>query len=145
LSSFSEGLKYPDGTLFAVAQSHDVYAYTQLGGAAPRLAEMIKKETGHKLHWSVVDYIQRAARHLASRVDVEQAYAVGKAAVEGVVAGHRSFHAGDPAGNQRSLPLVDRTRTARACGQHRTRDAPATSSRRTVMGSPRPAATICGR
>jgi 6-phosphofructokinase 1 len=87
----SEGLKYPDGTLFAVAQSHDVYAYTQLGGAAPRLAEMIKKETGHKLHWSVVDYIQRAARHLASRVDVEQAYAVGKAAVEGVVAGHRSF------------------------------------------------------
>ncbi|AGA35399.1 6-phosphofructokinase [Thioalkalivibrio nitratireducens DSM 14787] len=87
----SEGLKEPDGTLFAVAQSHDVYAYTQLGGAAPRLADLIKRETGRKLHWSVVDYIQRAARHLASKVDVEQAYAVGKAAVEGVVAGHRSF------------------------------------------------------
>lgn len=87
----SEGLKQPDGTLFAVAQTHNVYAYTQLGGAAPRLAEIIKKRTGHKLHWSVVDYIQRAARHLASKVDVEQAYAVGKAAVEGVVAGHHSF------------------------------------------------------
>jgi len=87
----SEGLKKKDGSLYAVAQSHDIYAYTQLGGAVPRLAEMIKKETGHKLHGSVVDYIQRAARHLASKVDVEQAYAVGKAAVEGVVAGHHSF------------------------------------------------------
>jgi 6-phosphofructokinase len=87
----SEGLKRPDGQLFAVAKSHDVYAYTQLGGVAPRLAEWIKQETGHKLHWAVADYVQRAARHLASRVDVEQAYAVGKAAVEGVVAGHHGF------------------------------------------------------
>ncbi len=87
----AEGLKNPDGSLFSVAQSHDIYAYTQLGGVAPRLAELIRTETGHKLHWSVVDYVQRAARHLASRVDVEQAYAVGRAAVEGVVAGHRSF------------------------------------------------------
>jgi ATP-dependent phosphofructokinase / diphosphate-dependent phosphofructokinase len=87
----SEGLKNPDGSLFAVAQSHDVYAYTQLGGAAPRLADLVKQATGHKLHWAVVDYIQRSARHLAAAVDVEQAYAVGKAAVEGVVAGHQGF------------------------------------------------------
>ncbi|MCG5538097.1 6-phosphofructokinase [Halorhodospira sp. 9622] len=87
----SEGLKNPDGSLFSVAQSHDIYAYTQLGGVAPRLAEIIRQETGHKLHWSVVDYIQRAARHLASRTDVEQAYAVGRAAVEGVVAGRHGF------------------------------------------------------
>ena len=87
----AEGLKNPDGSLFSVAQSHDVYAYTQLGGVAPRLAAMIREETGLKLHWSVVDYVQRAARHLASRVDVEQAYAVGRAAVEGVVAGRKGF------------------------------------------------------
>lgn len=87
----SEGLKRADGSLFSVAQTHEVYAYTQLGGVAPRLADWIKRETGHKLHWAVADYVQRAARHLASRVDVEQAYAVGKAAVERVVAGHHSF------------------------------------------------------
>ncbi|WP_028491249.1 6-phosphofructokinase [Thioalkalivibrio sp. ALE19] len=87
----SEGLKNPDGSLFSVAQSHDVYAYTQLGGAAPRLSELIREKTGHKLHWAVVDYIQRAARHIASKVDVDQAYACGRAAVEGVVAGEHSF------------------------------------------------------
>ncbi|MFW6380001.1 MAG: 6-phosphofructokinase [Halorhodospira sp.] len=87
----AEGLKNPDGSLFSVAQGHDIYAYTQLGGVAPRLAEIIRQETGYKLHWSVVDYIQRSARHLASRIDVAQAYAVGRAAVEGVVAGRHSF------------------------------------------------------
>ena len=87
----SEGLKHPDGSLFSVAEASDVYAHTQLGGVAPRLAELIRQETGYKLHWSVVDYIQRSARHLASRVDVAQAYAVGRAAVEGVVAGEHSF------------------------------------------------------
>ena len=87
----AEGLKNPDGTLLAVAQQHDVYAYTQLGGVAPRLGEMVRDETGHKLHWSVVDYLQRAARHLGAKTDVEQAYAVGRAAVEGAVAGNKSF------------------------------------------------------
>ncbi len=87
----AEGLKNPDGSLFSVAQGHDVYAYIQLGGVAPRLAELIRNELGIKLHWSVVDYVQRSARHLASRVDVEQAYAVGRSAVEGVVAGDESF------------------------------------------------------
>ncbi|WP_018867920.1 MULTISPECIES: 6-phosphofructokinase [unclassified Thioalkalivibrio] len=87
----SEGIKNPDGELFSVAQSHDVYAYTQLGGAAPRLAELIREKTGHKLHWAVVDYIQRASRHIASKVDVEQAYACGRAAVEGVVASEDAF------------------------------------------------------
>lgn len=87
----SEGLKRQNGELFAIANRHSVYAYTQLGGVAPRLAEWIKQETGFKLHWAVADYVQRSARHLAAKTDVEQAYAVGKAAVEGVVAGRHSF------------------------------------------------------
>ncbi|MFW5452186.1 6-phosphofructokinase [Thioalkalivibrio sulfidiphilus] len=87
----SEGLKGPDGKLLTVAQSHDVYAYTQLGGVAPMLAGMIKEKTGHKIHWAVADYIQRSARHIAARVDVEQAYATGAMAVRFAAEGHTGF------------------------------------------------------
>jgi len=87
----SEGVKGPDGKLLTVAQSHEVYAYTQLGGVAPMLAGMIKEKTGHKIHWAVADYIQRAARHIASRVDVEQAYAAGAMAVHFAAEGHTGF------------------------------------------------------
>src|SRR5690606_36830512 len=54
----------------------------QLGGLAPVLADMIKSELGYKYHWAVADYLQRSARHIASQTDLEQAYAVGRAAVE---------------------------------------------------------------
>ena len=51
------------------------------------VAKMIKDELGYKYHWAVADYLQRAARHIASATDVDQAYAVGKAAVEFALAG----------------------------------------------------------
>ena len=60
----------------------DAFGHKQLGGVAPVVAQMIKDETGFKYHWAVSDYLQRAARHIASKTDVDQAYAVGKAAVE---------------------------------------------------------------
>lgn len=83
----SEGARYEDGSFVADAGSKDAFGHTQLGGVAPTLVEMIKSAHGYKCHWSVADYLQRAARHIASATDVEQAYAVGKAAVEFAAAG----------------------------------------------------------
>ena len=78
----SEGCAYPDGKFLADAGTRDAFGHTQLGGAAPVVANMVREAHGYKYHWAVADYLQRAARHIASRVDVEQAYAVGKAAVQ---------------------------------------------------------------
>jgi ATP-dependent phosphofructokinase / diphosphate-dependent phosphofructokinase len=78
----SEGVKTADGKFLADAGTRDAFGHTQLGGVGPVLANMVQQAHGYKYHWAVADYLQRAARHVASRVDVEQAYAVGKAAVE---------------------------------------------------------------
>jgi ATP-dependent phosphofructokinase / diphosphate-dependent phosphofructokinase len=78
----SEGVKTADGKFLADAGTRDAFGHTQLGGVAPVVANMVQQAHGYKYHWAVADYLQRAARHVASRVDVEQAYAVGKAAVE---------------------------------------------------------------
>jgi ATP-dependent phosphofructokinase / diphosphate-dependent phosphofructokinase len=78
----SEGTRNPDGSFLADAGGKDAFGHVQLGGVAPFVAAMIKQELGYKYHWAVSDYLQRAARHIASKTDVEQAYAVGKAAVE---------------------------------------------------------------
>ncbi len=78
----SEGVRYKDGTFLAESGVRDVFGHTQLGGVAPVVAQMIQAKHGYKYHWAVADYLQRAARHIASQTDVEQAYAVGKAAVE---------------------------------------------------------------
>ena len=78
----SEGAKYPDGKFLAEAGTRDAFGHTQLGGVGPVVANMVREALGYKYHWAVADYLQRAARHVASKVDVEQAYAVGKAAVE---------------------------------------------------------------
>jgi len=78
----SEGLRGADGHLLGEAVTHDAFGHSQLGGVAPQLAQLIHERLGHKLHWAVADYLQRAARHIASRTDVEQAYAVGRAALE---------------------------------------------------------------
>jgi ATP-dependent phosphofructokinase / diphosphate-dependent phosphofructokinase len=86
----SEGARNPDGTFLAEAGSKDAFGHTQLGGVAPFIAGMIKDELGYKYHWAVADYLQRAARHVASATDVEQAYAVGKAAVEFALAGRNA-------------------------------------------------------
>lgn len=86
----SEGVKGADGKFLAEAGGSDAFGHAQLGGAAPVIANMVKNALGYKYHWAVADYLQRAARHIASKTDVEQAYAMGKAAVEFAVAGKKS-------------------------------------------------------
>src|SRR5690554_413062 len=83
----SEGVQNADGSFLADAGTVDAFGHKQLGGAAPTLANMIRSELNYKYHWALADYLQRSARHIASATDVEQAYAVGKAAVEFAVAG----------------------------------------------------------
>ena len=78
----SEGAQYKDGSFLSDAGVTDAFGHRQLGGLAPVLADMIKSELGYKYHWAVADYLQRSARHIASQTDLEQAYAVGRAAVE---------------------------------------------------------------
>ena len=87
----SEGTKYPDGRFLAEQGTRDDFGHAQLGGAAPVVANIIKKSLGYKFHWAVADYLQRAARHLASNSDVEQAYALGEAAVEMALDGKNSI------------------------------------------------------
>jgi 6-phosphofructokinase len=87
----SEGAHYKDGTLLSGGGGQDAFGHTQLGGLAPSLAEMIKSELGYKYHWAVADYLQRSARHIASATDVEQAYAVGAAAVEKALEGKNAI------------------------------------------------------
>jgi len=86
----SEGAQFEDGRFLADAGAKDAFGHTQLGGVAPALANMVKQALGHKYHWAVADYLQRSARHIASATDVEQAYAVGKAAVEMALAGKQA-------------------------------------------------------
>jgi 6-phosphofructokinase 1 len=83
----SEGTQYKDGTFLSESGLKDAFGHSQLGGLAPALAQMIKDELGYKYHWAVADYLQRSARHIASQTDVDQAYALGKAAVEFALAG----------------------------------------------------------
>jgi len=87
----SEGAHYPDGTFLAEQGTRDSFGHAQLGGAAPIVANMVKDALGHKFHWAVADYLQRSARHLASQSDVEQAYALGQAAVEKALEGKNSI------------------------------------------------------
>ncbi|WP_426415923.1 6-phosphofructokinase [Aestuariirhabdus sp. LZHN29] len=86
----SEGAQYEDGRFLADSGNKDAFGHTQLGGVAPTLATMIKHSLGYKYHWAVADYLQRAARHVASATDVEQAYAMGQAAVEFAIAGRNA-------------------------------------------------------
>ncbi len=87
----SEGAHWPDGRFLAEQGTRDAFGHAQLGGAAPVVANMVKDALGYKYHWAVADYLQRAARHLASATDVEQAYAMGKAAVEFAIAGDNAI------------------------------------------------------
>jgi 6-phosphofructokinase 1 len=83
----SEGLQNADGKFVAESGLVDAFGHAQLGGVAPVIANLVKQELKLKYHWAVADYLQRAARHIASRTDVEQSYALGKAAVEYAVKG----------------------------------------------------------
>jgi len=86
----SEGVHDADGKFLADQGLKDAFGHAQLGGVAPVIANMIRDNLGHKYHWAVADYLQRAARHIASKSDVDQAYAMGKAAVELALAGKNS-------------------------------------------------------
>ncbi len=97
----SEGLKNPQGSFLAEAGTTDAFGHTQLGGVAPFLAHLVKQKLDYKYHWALPDYLQRSARHLASKTDVDQAYAVGKAAVEYALAGMNAV-----------MPVITRTSDA---------------------------------
>jgi 6-phosphofructokinase 1 len=77
----SEGVRDGEGKFLAEAGTRDAFGHAQLGGVGPIVAQMTQEAFGYKFHWAVADYLQRSARHVASKTDVEQAYAVGKAAV----------------------------------------------------------------
>jgi 6-phosphofructokinase 1 len=94
----SEGVHDSDGKFLADQGLKDAFGHAQLGGVAPVVANMIREDLGYKYHWAVADYLQRAARHIASKSDVDQAYAMGKAAVELAVKGKNSV-----------MPTVERT------------------------------------
>jgi 6-phosphofructokinase 1 len=83
----SEGLRGADGKLMIESGLRDAFGHAQLGGVAPIISGLVRKRYGYRCHWAVADYLQRSARHLASKTDLEQAYAVGKSAVELAVAG----------------------------------------------------------
>ncbi len=94
----SEGAHHADGTFLAEQGSKDAFGHAQLGGAAPVVANMVKAALGHKFHWAVADYLQRAARHIASKTDVRQAYELGKRAVELALKGRNAV-----------MPTIERT------------------------------------
>ncbi|HIG0326195.1 TPA: 6-phosphofructokinase [Legionella pneumophila] len=87
----SEGIRNKEGKFLSEAGLRDAFGHAQLGGVAPVIAQLIKSELGFKYHWAVADYLQRAARHIASQVDLDQAYALGKAAVEYAVKGYNAI------------------------------------------------------
>ncbi len=86
----SEGLKNGEGQFVAEQGGKDAFGHSQLGGAGQWIAQLIKDRLGHKYHWALADYLQRAARHLASKTDADQAYALGQAAVELALAGRNA-------------------------------------------------------
>jgi 6-phosphofructokinase 1 len=87
----SEGVTDLNGRFLADAGTRDAFGHKQLGGAASVLADMVKASLGPKVHWAVADYLQRCARHIASRTDLKQAYAVGRGAIEFALQGHKSI------------------------------------------------------
>ncbi|MDR1530491.1 MAG: 6-phosphofructokinase [Burkholderiales bacterium] len=87
----SEGLRDASGKLMAETGTRDAFGHAQLGGIGPQIAQLIREKLNYKYHWAVADYLQRAARHIASKTDLEQSYAVGKAAVQFALGGHNAI------------------------------------------------------
>ncbi len=94
----SEGLRNAGGELLAETGMRDAFGHAQLGGVGPMIARIVKDRLNYKYHWAVADYLQRSARHLAAKTDVEHAYALGKAAVELALAGRNAV-----------MPAIQRT------------------------------------
>ena len=86
----SEGVRNAEGKFLSDAGVRDAFGHAQLGGVAPVVAALVKERLGYKYHWAVADYLQRAARHIASQVDVDQAYALGEAAVKMALQGRNA-------------------------------------------------------
>jgi 6-phosphofructokinase 1 len=86
----SEGLQNAEGKLMAEAGTKDAFGHAQLGGVGPLIAKLVQDRLRYKYHWAVADYLQRAARHIASKTDLEQSYAVGRAAVKLALDGHNA-------------------------------------------------------
>ena len=97
----SEGVRDAEGNFLSEGGTRDAFGHAQLGGLAPRLAGMVTTELGHKHHWAVADYLQRSARHLASKTDLDQAIAVGRAAVKLAARGENAV-----------MPVIRRTSDA---------------------------------
>ncbi len=97
----SEGVRNKEGKFLSEVGTRDAFGHAQLGGVAPLLADLVKQKLGYKYHWALPDYLQRSARHIASKTDVEQAYAVGKAGVEYALAGKNAV-----------MPVIVRTSDA---------------------------------
>ena len=94
----SEGTRHLDGRFLADAGTKDAFGHTQLGGVAATVAEIVRSQLGLKYHYAIADYLQRSARHIAAKVDVAQAYAVGRKAVEFALAGENAI-----------MPIIVRT------------------------------------
>lgn len=86
----SEGLRRRNGQFLSEVGTVDAFGHSQLGGVGPLVAQLVYTKLGYKFHWAVADYLQRSARHIASKVDAKHAYAVGKAAVEFAIAGQNA-------------------------------------------------------
>ena len=98
----SEGIQHADGRFVADAGGgKDSFGHTQLGGVASHLAGRVKDALGYKVHWTLPDYLQRSARHIASQTDLDQALAVGRAAVECALNGQNAV-----------MPVIVRTSDA---------------------------------
>lgn len=87
----SEGVRDPSGSFLSGSKLVDAFGHHQLGGVAPYLANMIKAELGYKYHYAIADYLQRSARHISSRVDLDQAYAIGQEAVRAALSGKNNI------------------------------------------------------
>jgi 6-phosphofructokinase len=88
--AISEGLRDAQGQYLAEQGSVDAFGHRQLGGVAPLIAHLVQARLGYKQHWAVADYLQRAARHIVAKTDLEQAYALGRAAVRLGLAGRNA-------------------------------------------------------
>ena len=86
----SEGLRGADGKLLAESGTRDAFGHAQLGGVGQQVAELIKAKLGHKYHWALPDYLQRSGRHITSGTDAQQAYALGRRAVELAIEGRNA-------------------------------------------------------
>ena len=125
----------------------DAFGHAQLGGAAPVVADMVKHALGYKFHWAVADYLQRAARHIASKTDVEQAYAARQeAAVELAREGPQRGDADDRTRvSDKPYSLPHRRGAAGEGRERREVHAARLHHATTASASPKPASATCGR